>query len=438
MENPIKAEETVYDLVYIKEMLEKGNFAPEIKATRSYDGSEDKYITFRFPVARNYDELEIIGTKPQDLEKIASSNIFKYRGVSNYEAIWSSELKCIECRLHFPNITPNPRFIMRTVSKYFPNEGGCINGGESDENINCVIFSSDKVCASIGYATTEFSLLARFKEGIRFSRVTMKIENVSVKTEDDARNILEKISDSLFFQIETLYNLTITLEPRRLSMVERRRQHNLRHNTTDVDLQNLHLNYEYDKVPMSLYWFSQSSNTSPIFRYFALYQVLEYYFPIYASMNIKTKIQNLVKDPKFNINRDSDVARLLNLMKSNNINSIGDEREQLCLTLGSITSGDDLIAFIKENKYLNDYYNSNDSKKFGSKARLNDAKGILEQFAERIYDIRCRIVHNKASETVNKILPMTKEVDYLVNEIEVLRFFAHKAIIANSRPFSLG
>lgn len=438
MEIPNSAEETVYDLVYIKEMLEKSNFAPEIKEYRSLDGCEHNYITFRFPVARNHDELEIIDTKPQHLEKIASSNIFKYRGVSNYEAIWSSELKCIECHLQFPSLPPSPTAIMRTVSKYFPAEGGCIDGGRSVENINCIILSSDKVRASIGYATTEFSLLARFKENSRFPRVTMKLENISAKTEDDARNILEKISDSLFFQIDTLYNLTITLEPRRLSMVERRKKHILRHNTTDIELQNLYLNYEYDKVPMSLYWFSQSSNTSPIFRYFALYQVLEYYFPIYASMNVKSKIQNLVKDPKFNINRDSDVARLLNLMKSNNINSIGDEREQLCLTLGSITSGDDLIAFIKENKYLNEYYNSNDSKTFGGKARLNDAKGILEQFAERIYDIRCRIVHNKASETVKKILPMTKEVDYLVNEIEVLRFFAHKAIIANSRPFSLG
>ena len=71
------------------------------------------------------------------------------------------------------------------------------------------------------------------------------------------------------------------------------------------------------------------------------------------------------------------------------------------------------------------------------KPRLNDSNGILDDLVERIYDIRCRIVHNKASETDKKILPMTKNVNYLKHEVELLKFIVRKVLIANSSPFSL-
>ncbi|MBQ6700660.1 MAG: hypothetical protein IJM98_08360, partial [Oscillospiraceae bacterium] len=90
--------------------------------------------------------------------------------------------------------------------------------------------------------------------------------------------------------------------------------------------------------------------------------------------------------------------------------------------------------FISGNETLKEHYCGKDSiKLFNKKVRLTDNNGIIDDIAERIYDIRCRIVHNKASE--NKILPASKDVDYLIHEIEVLKFIARKAIIANSRQF---
>jgi hypothetical protein len=90
------------------------------------------------------------------------------------------------------------------------------------------------------------------------------------------------------------------------------------------------------------------------------------------------------------------------------------------------------------NETLNDFYTNNPAKKLSEqKLRLNDNIGVVDDVAERIYEIRCRIVHNKASEISNKILPMTKNADYLVYEVELLEFIARKAINANSRPFAL-
>lgn len=145
-----------------------------------------------------------------------------------------------------------------------------------------------------------------------------------------------------------------------------------------------------------------------------------------------------MKDPRFNINKDEDVVRLLNIMNTNSVKSVGDEQEQLGNVLRHIITGEEIINFIEERDYLKNYYTEKTSNKLSEKGlRLTEKLGILSDVASRVYDIRCRIVHNKASETHKKILPITKEADYLRLEIELLKFISQKAIISNSRPISL-
>ena len=132
------------------------------------------------------------------------------------------------------------------------------------------------------------------------------------------------------------------------------------------------------------------------------------------------------------------MVKLLSIIKENSMDNMGSEREQLSITLRSIITGDDIIEFIQSNEDLNEYYKNKSAKNLSDKKlRLADNVGIVNDVAERIYEIRCRIVHNKASEIDNKILPMTKDVDYLVNDVALLEFIARKVIIANSRQFSL-
>ena len=231
--------------------------------------------------------------------------------------------------------------------------------------------------------------------------------------------------------------MSITLSPRRIPRIEKIiRRRRLRNPT--LETRALKLDYEYEKTPMSLYWFAQNNIESPIFAFFAFYQVLEYYFPIYSQLEAKNKIKNLFKDPRFSIESDTDMLRLLNVITAKNLDGIGDEREQLNNVLKNIVTGDEIIEYINSRGFLVDYYNNKTSSKLsGEKLPLNDVTGIVPKLSARIYDIRCRIVHNKASETHKKILPVTKEEDYLRNEISVLKFLAEKAIITNSKSFQL-
>ncbi len=431
------------DINSFKEFLDKNNIESNIAEGFYDDGERYKYITFKFPVARNWDEIRLYDDT--NFESIIRSDFIKYRGISNYEAIWSQELKCIECEIETYNFQAPNRYLLKKLAPFFKvvdeykDERGAVYPSE------LLIYSDSDKQVYLGQSTKEFAFLSMYKDGRRIDldegknrfKITLKIKSITVTTEERARAILEKISNTLFYQMDILYDFPISLCPRRESRIERFRKAMLR-GKTDIESKDLTLEYEYDKVPMSLYWFAKNNSTSPIFMYFALYQVLEYYYPIYSAIQVKSKVQNIIKDPAFNVNKDADIIRLLTIMKTNKAGDFGDEREQLSTTLRHIVSGEEISSYIKERDFLNSYYQSKDSQKLSNtKIRLNDNIGILDDLSERIYDIRCRIVHNKASETLSKILPMTKDENHLANDVEILMFLARKAIIANSRPFTI-
>ena len=430
-------------LDFLKILLDQNKIPNElIEDELFYDEKPFKYIEFKFPVARDSEIIRV--TERDDIDSIMSCDFVKYRGISDYEAIWSNELKNIECQVQDAVGGGISRGLMRRLSRFLNVEEELENENGDKEPLNFLLFNDGTTKVTIGYSSKEFAFLNAYKDGRRidldnktsYFRVTIKIENVNIETEEEARKKLEKISNALFYQLSIIYDFCLTLSPRRESLLERKRKS--QHRSLDFERKDLTLDYTYDEIPMSLYWFALNNIHSPIFMYFALYQALEFYFPIYATMNVKNKIQNLLKDPKFRATKDSDIMKILNVAKSNHNNNWGDEREQLLITLRSVVSGEEIIDFIKENEQLELYFNSKESTKVADKKiQLNDASGIVNDLAERIYDIRCRIVHNKASETTKKILPMTKNVGYLRNDVKLLKYIVEKVIIANSKHFSL-
>lgn len=434
-----------YTIERFKSFLDENNYESKLINDTDYEGNEYNYVSFEFPVARNNET--IIVYEDDNLEAIMSSDFMKYRGVSDYEAIWSKEFKRIECEVQDNRMGGAPsRFFLRRIPADFEvveeitDEFGKTAPGE------ILLYTNDEIKISIGFSSKEFAFISSYKDGRHLDisersgrfRNTLKIENVSVDTEEKARKLLEKISNSLFFQLDVIYGITINLTPRRISRTERNLRRKRTFSKQNIEKRDIKLNYEYDKIPMSLYWFAQNNIESSIFAFFAFYQVLEYYFPIYSTLEAKNRIRSLFRDPKFSVDSETDLMKLLNIITAKNIDSIGDEREQLNNVIRAISTGDEIIEYINSYDFLKEYYLDKKSNKLSEeKLPLSDPTSIIQKLSARIYDIRCRIVHNKASETHKKILPITKEEDYLRNEIYLLKFLARKAIFVNSKTFNL-
>ena len=199
--------------------------------------------------------------------------------------------------------------------------------------------------------------------------------------------------------------------------------------------------YEYDSEPMSLYWYAKESINMPIFQYLALYQTIEFYFPVYSSYEAKQKVQSLIKDPRFNPNRDADISKIIAAIKvSSSGKSFGNERDQLKATISSCTDNTELRDFFKIDENRFNFYSENLGKNI-SKQKIsvkNETADFVAEVTERIYEIRCRIVHSKASEgDFDVLLPYSNEVKQLNYDIELLEFISRKVLISSSRPIKI-
>lgn len=439
----MKKDEKSCMIEQFKSFLDENNIQNELFNDTDYEGKDFKYVRFQFPVARDFETISVYDD--DNLEAIMNTRFTKYRGICDYEAFWSKELKCIECEIQDGKMSSPGRIMLRRFLPIFDVIEETVDELGKKEPSEIKLFSNDDFKISVGFCTKEFAFLSSYKEGRHVNidqyngrfRITLKIENISIDTEEQARFFLEKVSNSIFFQLDVLQEFTVTLAPRRISRIERNIRRRMLHRPSDEAI-NIGLNYEYDKTPLSLYWFAQNNKESPIFAFFAFYQVLEYYYPIYSTLEAKNRIRNLIKDPHFSVDSEIYMAKLLSTITTKNAESIGDEKEQLYNVLKSIVSGDDIVEYITSSEHLKGYYSNKESNKLSSeRLPLGDSINIISKVAARIYDIRCRIVHNKASEIHKKILPVTKEEDYLRNEVYLIKFLARKAIIANSKRIDL-
>jgi hypothetical protein len=88
-----------------------------------------------------------------------------------------------------------------------------------------------------------------------------------------------------------------------------------------------------------------------------------------------------------------------------------------------------------------EYFSGRQSLKDLPAIQLRDRKNDLHsQVSNRIYDLRCRIVHSKedgGGESVDLLLPFSREVATIWPDIELLRFLAREALICGAREMSL-
>lgn len=267
------------------------------------------------------------------------------------------------------------------------------------------------------------------------SGLTIKIRNSKISNNDEAITILSKLANSLFFEIRNSVGIPLMLElyqePEslpRTPLVARKGK------GTPI----VFPKYQYDVDPLNLYWYATSAYEMPLLQFLAYYQVLEFYFPIYSGREVQAEVANIVKDPQFNPDHHLDIGKIISAVLSKMGRGYGDERAQLRATIKSCVQ-DKEVRELMERDDIKEHFEANYKKLSTVKVSIdNKDLDLREQLAERIYDIRCRIVHTKADETEKeRILPFTKEETLLTVEVDIIEFIARKALIAGSKKLSL-
>jgi hypothetical protein len=260
---------------------------------------------------------------------------------------------------------------------------------------------------------------------------SLLIKGLRIDQHDQALDLLERITNSLFFQIDISKNLPLGLRKTMRATPFARRRLATREQEDLIFPQ-----HEYDQAPMSLYWYGRSARDMPLLQFLAYYQAIEFYFPIYSQAEAQRKVRNILKDPSFRPERHADISKILNVVKGGTGLTFGDERFQLKATLQECLDSDDLRTLLTSDDNIREFFSSKTKGLTDQKIPINDPNADLRiAVADRIYDIRCKIVHTKSGGRegeVELLLPFSKEAQLLHYDIWLVQYIARQVLIVAS------
>lgn len=385
------------------------------QTTYNDDGETIVYTSIALPSGR---ETRWIGTSGNRLENILSIDFEKVVFLKGYEAICCYERGFIEASIRSGS-GPVPLIMRNLVGRATDIEGQqeyVLSPPEGLEN---------RPTYRIGPPSQEFAALVQ--NPVRLTRPTLRLEGITISTHDQAVDLLQKYANSFLFQIDLLFGTSVMLERERL---RRFRPIRRRGEVAQVEYPSA----EYDEAPLSLYWYARSARGMPLLQFLAFYQCIEFYFPTFSKAEARRKIALLLKDPTFRADRDSDVARLLSAISISRSGGIGDERTQLRASINECLNPEELREFFNADEDRVAYFGGKQKSGVHKIPIANETADLRNDVADRLYNIRCRIVHTKDSEqhSGSMILPFSEEADQLIFDIDLAQFVAQKILIATS------
>jgi hypothetical protein len=394
----------------------------------------DRSPAFFVELPNGRDTRRVVIATLRDAERLLEAPFERYVFVGDYQAICSYDEGIIEGGIRFLGTVPVPSsYLFRRLFGYDPD-----TGRSSTADLKAIELTDQNpgnmVKITIGSMSRDLQVLLE-RRSPRLNTPSIRIEGVRIARHDTALEILEKLANSLFLEVDLKLGVPLTLiRERRITSRDRP----LRQELSARDLQFPHS--EYPSQPMSLYWYARSAIGMPLLQFLAYYQSIEFFFPIYSQIEAQRRVRNILKDPSFSAHRDTDISRLLSAIRTGHGLGYGDERSQLRATLQECIDPAELRDFLSAFPPRQEFFSKS---KLVSERRLpiaNVTADLRTDVADRIYDIRCKIVHTKSAADesgVDLLLPFSKEAAALDHDIELVQYLSRRVIIAAGEPLKV-
>lgn len=413
---------------------------------RTEEGNTVKTLALFIPNGREKRKLPVLRSAVDD---ILQCNFEHWTALSDYAAFLDREDRVIEASVRMPlgarwipQILPG---VIQDSHETPPleedetlDESAGIAGGGAN-------FDPDKPwrlpVEGTGVYSVEFSpptLAMQVFERGRLRRpispnrhATLKIRNVTVERHDDALSLLEGLSSALFFEIDLLHGALLQLvrEDRSSRQLRSTRRREI---AVPIKLPRM----QYAQEATALYEYGRTAVGTPLLEFLAFYQVIEYFFPLFSRAETLRRLRRQLADPRFDLYDDSQLNQIL-AIASQSPRGFGGERDQLKDTLDAVIEDTELRAFIGSDEEREKFLTEGKKLKDVRVINPRDAgTRLTRQAADRVYDLRCRIVHTKedgGSSGGKMIVPGSNESKILSHDIDLVQFLAQKVIIAGAR-----
>lgn len=196
----------------------------------------------------------------------------------------------------------------------------------------------------------------------------------------------------------------------------------------------------YPMQALSLYQYARGAIGLPLLAFLGYYQVLEFFFPVFSQRLAVQRVRQVIKHPRFALSSDQAVLDLVLSARAGGGGNAS-ERQQLLGAVEFSVRPDQVLEYLQSSEEVEAYFTAKKQPLPGmSPLRIADAENLLKQVADRIYDIRCRIVHTKADGgdgAVELLLPDSAAVRQLGPDVELARLLAQYALVAGAEPLEL-
>lgn len=397
----------------------------EAEIREYFDG--DTYVAVGMPNGR--DKRWTNFSSSDAINEILSFEFEKYIFLGEFVAIANYSANSIEAVIRPINGMPR-QFLQRRIF------GEISEGEEIDPIVLEENYLGRSIKIQIGEATESMRLLARGPFG-RNGALSVIISGVNISQHNQSLQILRKLSDSLFFQLDLQDGFALSLvRDRRHTRPIGHRPRRRSHERAELEFPKI----EFDEGPSSLYWYGRSALGMPLLQFLAFYQVIEYYYPTYSQEEAKRRIRSILKDPTFRTDRDGDIGKVLTAVSGHG-RGFGDERSQLRATINACIDTNELREFLQKSEERVEFFSAKQKGLTDHKLPLSNSSADLRApIADLIYDIRCKIVHTKGESSegeVELLLPFSKEAELLFLDIELMQYVARKVLIAAGAPLAL-
>lgn len=254
--------------------------------------------------------------------------------------------------------------------------------------------------------------------------ITIQVYNIN---ENDVGNLKKKANqliNAALFELSLIKDTTLKLEEPRTRTLFRFRRDVI---NKDLDVPNI----KYDEDIIKHYSMGLEGS-HPVLSFLSFYQVIEGYFIKASNSELIKNTQKSLIDPRFNIKTESTILELIDNIQK--FKSNDNELNQLKIVLNNYIDENKTIEFIKKFEIKKgEKYFSGKKLIFGEHLKLIlDNDHFITSLANRIYTIRCAIVHSKIDHNNVKYVPSSKNDKTLLLETPLMRFLAEEIIINSS------
>ncbi|WP_422949923.1 hypothetical protein [Undibacterium sp. TC4M20W] len=359
-------------------------------------------------------------------------DFFEYRLIKGYAGIWSEKHKTVECIIDGNHGTLTMMFLKRKISEECwdrtNQDNAFLNVPSPIQDSKITIGQPTSAFELIHNARNEYPSHADYRNVLAYT--TIRINNVAIKSHAEAIKLVKSIFSTICFNVNVLTDIPIQLHPEQTGTGR----------SISFDDEKVKLNaprYQYHAEPLSMFWLADNLKGMPLQRYFSFYQAIEFYFTIYAEKEAQSKIRGLLKSPAFNVDDDKELSKVLNVIKfSKSSNTFGNELSQLMSTLSNCVNEDELKKWLSQNTERKEFFNSKEARKISTNTfTVDKSSELTKTISERIYNIRCRIVHTKGTENnVEVFHHLSNDAKYLKYDIELIEYICKEVIVFNGSP----